>query len=169
MHALIQGLLEFSSVGSRKSELAPVDCNEVLKIALGVLRASIQQSGAVVTQAALPRVVADELQLVQLFQNLISNGIKYQNGGAPRIHVSCEDEGERWVFSVRDNGIGIEPKYAERIFLIFQRLHTQQEYSGTGIGLALCKKIVERHGGKIWVESELGKGCEFRFTLPAAT
>ncbi|MGH7930249.1 MAG: sensor histidine kinase, partial [Candidatus Binatia bacterium] len=167
MQALIQALLEFSSVGSRKTKLAPVDCNEVVQIALAALRASIQQSRAIVSYDTLPQVLADELQLVQLFQNLISNGIKYQNGGSANIHVSCKPEGERWVFSVRDNGIGIDPKYRNRIFLIFQRLHTQQEYSGTGIGLALCKKIVERHGGKIWVESEPGKGCEFYFTLPA--
>jgi light-regulated signal transduction histidine kinase (bacteriophytochrome) len=159
--------LDFSSVGSRKTGLAQVDCNEVLQIALAALRASIQQSSAVITYDSLPHVMADELQLVQLFQNLISNGIKYQNGGPPNIHVSCGQEGERWIFSVKDNGIGIDSKYADRIFLIFQRLHTQQEYSGTGIGLALCKKIVERHGGRIWVESELGKGCVFRFTLPA--
>jgi signal transduction histidine kinase len=167
MQALIQALLEFSSVGSRKSKLVPVDCNEVLQIALAALRASIQQSKAVVIYDSLPWLVADEVQLVQLFQNLISNGIKYQNGGPPNIHVSCRRDGERWIFSVRDNGIGIDPKYADRIFLIFQRLHTQQEYSGTGIGLALCKKIVERHDGKIWVESEPGKGSEFCFTLPA--
>ena len=167
MQDLIQALLEFSSVGSRKTSLAPVDCNEVVQVVLTALRASIQQSSAVISHDRLPRVLGDELQLVQLFQNLISNGIKYQNGGPPNIHISCKPDGERWVFSVRDNGIGIDPRYAERIFMIFQRLHTQQEYSGTGIGLALCKKIVERHGGKIWVKSEPGKGCEFSFTLPA--
>jgi PAS domain S-box-containing protein len=167
MQALIQALLDFSSVGSRKTGLTQVDCNEVMHIVLAALRAAVEQSSAVITYDSLPQVRADELQLVQLFQNLISNAIKYQNGGPPNIHVSCKAEGERWMFSVKDNGIGIDPKYADRIFLIFQRLHTQQEYSGTGIGLALCKKIVERHGGKIWVESELGKGCVFRFTLPA--
>jgi signal transduction histidine kinase len=167
MQALIRALLDFSSVGSRKTGLGPVDCNEVLQVALAALRASIQQSNAVITYDSLPQLQADELQLLQLFQNLLSNGIKYQNGGPPRIHVACKPDGQRWLFSVKDNGIGIDPKYADRIFLIFQRLHTQQEYSGTGIGLALCKKIVERHGGQIWVDSELGKGCVFRFTLPA--
>ncbi len=167
MQALIQGLLEFSRVRPRKSNPAPADCNVALQVALAGLRVPIEESGAEVSYDPLPRVMVYEPHLVQLFQNLIGNGIKYQSNGSPRVHVSCEPEGECWRFSVKDNGIGIDRQYTERIFLIFQRLHTQHEYSGAGIGLALCKKIVERYGGKIWVESELGKGSEFIFTLPA--
>ena len=167
MHALIQALLEFSRAGLNKRALAPVDLEAAFQVALAALRAAIQESGATVSHDPLPNVMGDEMLLVQLFQNLVGNGIKFRDGKRPEIHVSCKLDNQRWVFSVKDNGIGIDPQYAERIFLLFQRLHTQQEYSGTGIGLALCKKIVERHGGRIWVESAPGKGCEFCFTLPA--
>jgi hypothetical protein len=167
MQALIQALLEFSRAGSIKRALAPVDLEAALQVALAALRAAIQESGATVSHDPLPNVMGDELLLVQLFQNLVGNGIKFRDGERPEIHVSCKLDNQRWVFSVKDNGIGIDPRYAERVFLLFQRLHTRQEYSGTGIGLALCKKIVERHGGRIWVESEPGKGCDFCFTLPA--
>jgi PAS domain S-box-containing protein len=167
MQALIQGLLDYSRVGSTKRSLGPVHCDVVLQSALAALGTSIQENQAVIRYDPLPKLMGDELQLTQLFQNLLGNAIKYQNGRHPEIAVSCKRDDEHWVFSVKDNGIGIEAQYTERIFLIFQRLHTLEEYSGTGIGLALCKKIVEHHGGRIWVTSELGKGSEFFFTLPA--
>jgi PAS domain S-box-containing protein len=167
MQGLIQGLLDYSRVGSTKKSLEPVNCDVVLQVALAALAKSIQESNAVIRRDPLPKLMGDELQLTQLFQNVIGNAIKYQNGRNPEIYVSCKRNDESWVFSVKDNGIGIEPQYTEQIFLIFQRLHTQEEYSGTGIGLALCKKIVERHGGRIWVTSEPGKGSDFYFTLPA--
>jgi light-regulated signal transduction histidine kinase (bacteriophytochrome) len=110
--------------------------------------------------------MADSTQLVQVFQNLIINGIKFHSEKSPEVHISAENKAKEWVFSVRDNGIGIDPQYSEKIFEVFKRLHKKEEYPGTGIGLAVCKKIVERHGGRIWVESELGKGSTFYFTLP---
>jgi len=122
----------------------------------------------VITHDPLPTVMADGMQLVQLFQNLISNAIKFHGEERPRIHISAKQEENEWVLSVRDNGIGIDPEYHERIFLIFQRLHGRGEYAGTGIGLAICKRIAERHGGRIWVQSELGKGSTFYFTIPVA-
>ena len=129
---------------------------------------SIEENGAVVTHDQLPEVIADEGQLVQLFQNLISNAIKFHSKEPPRVHVSAQRHQETaYLFSVQDNGIGIDPQYFDRLFKIFQRLHTKEEYPGTGIGLALCKRIVERHGGRIWVESQRGQGAAFFFTLPA--
>ena len=127
---------------------------------------AIQESGAVVEHHRLPIVMGDKLQFGQLLQNLIGNAIKYHGDEPPRVHVSAEQKGHEWVFSVRDNGIGIDPQYAERVFVIFQRLHTREEHAGTGIGLAICHKIVERHGGRIWVESQLGSGATFFFTIP---
>jgi light-regulated signal transduction histidine kinase (bacteriophytochrome) len=136
--------------------------------ALFNLRAAIEQSGALVTQGPLPEVVADEGQLVQLFQNLVGNAIKYQGPGVPNIHISAARNGApKWKFSVQDNGLGIDPQFFERIFGMFQRLHKREEFEGTGIGLAICKKIVERHGGSISVESKPGLGSTFSFTLPA--
>ena len=166
MQRLIEDLLAYSRVGTRAKGFAPVDCAAVLDQALANLKASIEQSGAVVTHDPLPTVVHDKLLLVQLFQNLIGNAIKFHVEAPPRIHVSAEQKGDEWVLAVRDNGIGIDPQYAERIFTIFQRLHTNEEYAGTGIGLAICKKIVERHGGRIWVESHPGNGSTFCFTIP---
>jgi light-regulated signal transduction histidine kinase (bacteriophytochrome) len=130
------------------------------------LHGAIAESGALVTHDVLPAVRADETQLVQLFQNLVGNAIKYQGPGVPRVHVSAARNGDnRWLFSVRDNGLGIDPQYFERIFGMFQRLHKREEFAGTGIGLAICKKIVERHGGSISVESQPGQGSTFRFAL----
>jgi PAS domain S-box-containing protein len=166
MQGLINDLLAYSRVGTRTKGLEPADCTAVLDQALANLKAAIEQSGAVVTHDPLPTVMADKLQLIQLFQNLIGNAIKFHVEAPPRVHVSAENQGNEWVFSVRDNGIGIDPKYAERIFVIFQRLHTREEYPGTGIGLAICKKIVDRRGGRIWVESQPGMGAAFYFTIP---
>jgi signal transduction histidine kinase len=166
MRLLIRDLLEYSRVGTRGKFLAMTDCNAVLDLTLNNLEAVIEESHARITRDPLPVIMADDVQLGQLFQNLIINAIKYHDSEPPEIHVGCKQEESRWLFWVRDNGIGIDPQYAERIFIIFQRLHGKGEYAGTGIGLAICKKIVERHGGKIWVESELGKGSTFYFTLP---
>jgi light-regulated signal transduction histidine kinase (bacteriophytochrome) len=137
-----------------------------LQQALVNLASAIQESGALVTHDVLPTVFADETQLIQLFQNLVGNAIKYQNPGIPRVHISAaKNAGKKWVFSVRDNGLGIERQYFERIFGMFQRLHGRQEFAGTGIGLAICKRIVERHGGRITVESQPGQGSTFSFVL----
>jgi signal transduction histidine kinase len=166
MHVLINDLLSYSRVGTTAKPLAATDCEEVFARTLASLQVAIDESGAVIGKDDLPMVLADESQLGQLFQNLLSNAIKYRGESRPEIHVGCKREAGHWQFSVKDNGIGIDPQYSERIFVIFQRLHTRDEYSGTGIGLAICKKIVERHGGKIWVESALGQGTTCYFTLP---
>lgn len=165
METLIDGLLAYSRVGTQGGALQPVECAKALGTAVQNLAASIEESGAVVTHDTLPVVNGDLPQLVSLFQNLIGNALKFRREAPPRIHVSAERNGTHWHFSVRDNGIGIAPQYFERIFGVFQRLHTRREYPGTGIGLALCKKIVERHGGRIWVESVPGEGAAFYFSL----
>jgi len=167
MQTLINDLLTYSRVGTRGKPLTPIDCTAVLERVLMNLEVAIDESGAVVTHDPLPTVMADGSQLAQVFQNLIGNAIKYKGDEPPRIHIAVEQRGGEWVFSVADNGIGISPEFFERIFVIFQRLHGRDEYSGTGIGLAVCKKIVERHGGRMWVESEPGKGATFYFTIPA--
>lgn len=167
MQRLINDLLAYSRVGTRGREFAPVDSEAVFDRVVADLGAAIRESGASVTRDKLPTVLADASQLGQVFQNLVGNAIKFRGQDPPRVHVSARREGEEWVFSVRDNGIGIEPQYHERIFVIFQRLHTQAEYPGTGMGLAICKKIVERHGGRIWVDSQPGQGSTFYFTIPA--
>jgi len=166
MQQLIVDLLAYSRIETIGQEFAPTDCEGVLQRVLSDLRVAIEESGAEVTHDPLPQVMADNVQLGQVLQNLLGNAIKFRSQEPPRIHVSARQEGQQWVFSVRDNGIGINPRYAERIFGIFERLHPRTEYPGTGIGLAICKKIVERHGGQIWVESEPGKGAAFFFTLP---
>jgi signal transduction histidine kinase len=169
MHQLINDILVFSRVATRGQPFAPVDTRAVLAQTLAGLGAAIRESGAEITQGELPTVHGDESQLVQLFQNLIGNARKYRNESEPpRIRVDAGEHETGWEFRIEDNGIGFEPRHAERIFEIFQRLHTIGEYPGTGIGLAICKKIVERHGGRIWVESEPGKGSTFFFTLPKA-
>jgi len=166
MRTLINDLLAFSRVDRRGNSLLPVDSSAVLQGALDTLAVLIQDNGAVIHHDPLPDIVADASQLGQLFQNLISNAIKFRSEQPPEIHIHAERLPEGWCFSVRDNGIGIEPQYFERIFAVFQRLHTQREYPGTGIGLAICKKIVERHGGNIWVDSQPGQGSSFYFTIP---
>jgi len=166
MKQLIEDLLAYSRVGTRGKELRPVQARAALDRALVNLRASMESADAQVTHDALPEVSADDTQLTQLFQNLIGNAIKFRKKDEPiRVHVGVQDAGAEWLFSVSDNGIGIEPQYYERIFMVFQRLHTREEYAGTGIGLAICKKVVDRHRGRIWVESALGKGSTFHFTL----
>lgn len=166
MQLMIKDLLEYSQVGTKGEGFRPADISIVIEQAVSNLKAAIEESGAEVTWAAMPTVMADTPQLIRLFQNLIGNAIKFRGKEAPRVHVSAEREGDEWVFSIQDNGIGIDPDQAEKIFVIFRRLHTREEYPGTGIGLAMCKKIVERHGGKIRVESEPGKGSTFRLTMP---
>ena len=166
MQNLINDLLEFSRVTTRAREPEPTDCEFVLNQVLSNLELYIKENKATVSHDPLPEVMADSTQLVQVFQNLIINGIKFHSEEAPKIHISAEKKAREWVFSVQDNGIGIDPQYSEKIFEVFKRLHKKEEYPGTGIGLAICKKIVERHGGRIWVESELGKGSTFYFTLP---
>ena len=167
MKQLIEDLLAYSRVGTRGKELRPVPAQAALERALVNLRVAIESADARVTNDTLPEVSADDTQLTQLFQNLIGNAIKFRKPGEPiRVHVGVQDAGAEWRFSVSDNGIGIEPQYYERIFMVFQRLHTRDEYPGTGIGLAICKKVVDRHRGRIWVESALGKGSTFHFTLP---
>ncbi|HEX3014725.1 MAG TPA: PAS domain S-box protein, partial [Methanobacterium sp.] len=169
MQQLINDLLEYSRVTTKGKEFFPVDVNEVLDDVLQNLKTSIDENNAEITVDKLPTVTADKSQLCQLFQNLIGNAIKFKKPDEPpKIHISARKDEERneYLFSVVDNGIGMELQYAERIFTIFQRLHTREEYSGTGIGLSISKKIVERHGGHIWIESELGKGSTFYFTIP---
>jgi signal transduction histidine kinase len=166
MQQLIDDLLSFSRVGTRSKVLEPIDCDRVLSQVLDNLQVAIAESNAVVTHEPLPTVLGDEIQLIQLLQNLINNAIKFRREEPPRVHVSAVNRDNEWIFSVRDNGIGMEADYFERIFIIFQRLHSRSEYPGTGIGLAVCKKIVERHAGRIWVESTLGVGTTFYFTIP---
>jgi PAS domain S-box-containing protein len=167
MQGLIQDLLTYSRAGTNERELREISCEHALKDALANLRATIKESGAVVTHDSLPAITTDQTQLAQVFQNLVGNAIKYRSADAPRIHVSvAKNGGKEQIFSVRDNGLGIDPQYFERIFILFQRLHGRVEFKGTGIGLAICKKIVERLGGRIWVESQPKEGSTFYFALP---
>ncbi|MFQ5862655.1 MAG: ATP-binding protein [Candidatus Brocadiales bacterium] len=166
MQRLINDLLEYSRVGMRGEPFKPTDCTTLFDQAVTNLQVAIEGNGAVVTHDALPTVMADAVQLGQVFQNLIENAIKFRGKEQLYIHVSAEQKGNEWVFSVRDNGIGIEPQYFYQIFIMFRRAHDKTDYPGTGIGLTVCRKIVERHGGRIWVESEPGKGSTFYFTIP---
>ena len=166
MQSLINDLLAYSRVGRRGKPLEPADSHAILGEALRNLAARIEETHAVITNGDLPTVRTDASQLVLVFQNLISNAIKFRREGIPVIHVSALDKGGEWLFAVKDNGIGIEARHADRVFVIFQRLHTREEYPGTGIGLSVCKRVVERHGGKIWFESEPGNGTTFFFTIP---
>jgi light-regulated signal transduction histidine kinase (bacteriophytochrome) len=166
MQNMIQSLLSYSRVGTRGKPFEPTECESVFEQALANLKLTIDESGAGVTHDPLPRVMADETQLIQLFQNLLANAIKFRGEEQPRIHVSAKEDSNECLFSVSDNGIGIDPEYFDRIFVIFQRLHGREEYPGTGIGLSVCKRIVERHGGRIWVESQPGEGSTFHFAIP---
>jgi len=167
MQGLLQDLLLFSRLGGGSLNIQTVSLESVVQKTMMNLKRAIEESGAEIQFTPLPAVDADESQLAHVFQNLIANAIKFHGENPPRVHISAERENGEWVVCVRDNGIGIDPQYAERIFLIFQRLHRRGEYSGTGIGLAICRKIVERHGGRIWVESSPGEGAAFYFALPA--
>ncbi|NET58029.1 MAG: GAF domain-containing protein [Symploca sp. SIO2E6] len=166
MQTLIDDVLAYSKVDLKGIEFELIEVETALEQALGNLRGRISASGAVITQDALPTVMADSTQLMQLFQNLVGNAIKFRSEQPPKIHIGAKRLDDAWLFSVQDNGIGFEPQFADRIFVIFQRLHTRDEYHGTGMGLAICKKIVECHRGRIWVESELGQGATFYFTIP---
>lgn len=168
MQQLINDLLTYSRVGRGDRPKQPVDCGAVVEAVLQDLRMAIDEQGAKLCVGPLPTVTGDATQLRQLFQNLVNNAIKFRGAEPPRVEIAAERTGGDWLFSVRDNGIGIDPAYAERIFLIFQRLHAREEYPGTGIGLAVCKKIVEGHGGRIRVESDGAHGSTFLFTLPAS-
>ena len=166
MQALISDMLAYSRVSTRARPFQPTDSARIVATAERHLQIAIEEGGAEIERGELPVVLGDEVQLLQLFQNLIGNAIKFRGHAAPRVRVTAEPADDGWCFSVGDNGIGIAPEYFERIFVLFQRLHGRKEYPGTGIGLALCKRIVERHGGRIWVESTTGQGSVFRFTLP---
>ena len=166
MSMLINDLLTFSRIGTHAEQFAKTNFNIVLERTLDDLQYRIRESGAKITSDDLPVLMADEMQIGLVFQNLLSNAIKFRRDEPSRVHVSARHEKVVWIFSVSDNGIGIEPDYFDRIFVMFQRLHAKSEYKGTGIGLAICKKIVERHGGRIWVESSFGKGSTFYFTIP---
>jgi light-regulated signal transduction histidine kinase (bacteriophytochrome) len=166
MQTLINDLLEYSRLGTHGLAFRQVSCESVLERVLEDLNGSIARTGAVITHDALPEVWADRSQMSQLFQNLIANAIHYRANAPPRVHITAREEGDYWQFSVEDNGIGFDPKQSERIFVIFQRLHTTEQYPGSGMGLAVCRKIVERHFGRIWAESQPGKGSRFFFTLP---
>jgi PAS domain S-box-containing protein len=166
MQRLIQDLLAYSRVGTMGSDLLDTSSEDALRQALFNLRGAIEESSALVTHDPLPSVMADKMQLTQLFQNLVGNAIKYQGPGVPRVHIAAgKSNGKKWTFSVQDNGLGIDPQYFKKIFGVFQRLHTREAFAGTGIGLAICKKIVEQHGGSISVESQPGQGSTFRFAL----
>ena len=167
MQALINDLLAYSRVGTQAREFEQIDLNTMVDRVTGDLAGAIDDAGASVVRDELPTVLGDPVQLGQLFLNLVSNAIKFHDGGSPTVQISATREGKYWRLAVKDNGIGIAPEFADRIFIIFQRLHTREEYPGTGIGLAICKKIVERHGGRIWLEAEPGAGATFLFTLPA--
>ena len=167
MRQMIQGLLAYTRVGGPSGEFAAVDCDALVARVLTDLQLTIAESGATITHEPLPTVWGDVTRLGQVVHNLIGNALKFRGPAPPRVHVCARRAGEQWRFAVRDNGIGIDPAQARRLFQVFRRLHTRTEYPGTGIGLAICKKIIEQHGGRIWVESELGNGATFFFTLPA--
>ena len=163
---MITDLLEYSRVTSNEREFVPVNCEKVLEETLMLLKVSIDENNAVITHDTLPQVLGDEKLMVQVFQNLIGNAIKYRSPEPPQIHISVTKEKNEYLFSIKDNGIGMDPQHLKRIFTIFQRLHKRDEYEGTGIGLSIVQKIVHQFGGEIWAESEPGKGSTFYFTVP---
>lgn len=167
MQTLIQDLLAFSRAGREGTEVADIDFNVVVRQALLNLEAAVKDSGTTVNFDSLPTLPANEAQLRQVLQNLIGNAMKFRGASAPQVRITAEKNHEEWTFSIADNGIGIAPDHMESIFVVFHRLHTRQEYPGNGIGLSICKKIIERHGGRIWVESQEGRGSTFKFSLPA--
>jgi len=167
MKSLINDLLVYSRVNTKEFPAEEVDVNKILKQTINTLKTRIEETGAIVLVENMPTVTANELQLGQLFQNLISNAIKFRKPNLkPEVKITAKHSGHEWMFSVTDNGIGIKKEFTDKIFVIFQRLHNSQEYPGTGIGLAICKKIVEKLGGHIWVESNNGAGSTFSFTIP---
>jgi light-regulated signal transduction histidine kinase (bacteriophytochrome) len=166
MEALVRDLLEYSRLDGDHNTPQPTSATTVLQQAIAILAPSIEETGAVVTYDPLPIVMADPDQLLRVFQNLIGNALKFHGDGPPRVHVSASTQGTQSVIAVQDHGIGISEEYFSKIFVIFKRLHGPAEFGGTGIGLSVCKKIVERHGGKIWVESQPGEGATFRFSIP---
>ena len=167
MQMLIKDLLDYSRLHKPDKNMRSIDCQDILVKVFQNLQAVIEEHKAVITHTTLPNVKANSSQFVRLFQNLIGNAIKFRGEEPPRIHISADLQEEYWMFAVEDNGIGIAPDDAIRIFVIFERLHSHEQYPGTGLGLAMCKKIVEQHGGRIWVESEPGQGSTFYFTIPA--
>ncbi len=167
MREMINGLLEYSRVGTHGKPFAATSCEDLFENVIANLQIAIEENSAVITHDPLPVVSSDDVQLTQVFQNLISNAIKFRKKEQPpHIHISARQEGREWSFSFQDNGIGIEPQYKESLFIMFKQVHGRKEYPGTGIGLSICKRIVERHGGRIWVESEHGRGSTFYFTIP---
>jgi signal transduction histidine kinase len=166
MQTLIHDLLEYARVDTRGRPLEPTNCERVLETVLANLKLAASENQAVIEHEPLPTVVGDSIQLAQVFQNLLGNAIKFHGNAPPRIHIGARRNNGEWLFHVKDNGIGIDPKNFSRIFVLFQRLHTRQEYAGTGMGLAICKKIIERHGGRIWAESKPREGTTFFFTIP---
>jgi PAS domain S-box-containing protein len=166
LEALVDDLLSYARLEAHRPPPAPVDCRAVFDDVVQLLESQIREAGAQVTSGPLPTIVGDRVLLTQLLQNLIGNGIKYHGALPPEVHVSAQRKDRAWLFSVADNGIGIDPEQHQRIFELFRRLHNQQEYPGTGIGLAICQRVIEHHGGTIWMESEPGKGSTFLFTIP---
>jgi light-regulated signal transduction histidine kinase (bacteriophytochrome) len=167
MQELINDLLAYAEVGKTDLPLIPADLEEVLQGALNDIPLLAQETGAEISHDPLPTLKVNSYKLGRLFRNLISNAVKFSGSRPPRIHISARQEGQEWIISVQDSGIGFDPRYAESIFKVFKRLHSKEKFSGTGIGLSICKKIIERHGGRIWAESEPGKGAAFYFTIPA--
>jgi light-regulated signal transduction histidine kinase (bacteriophytochrome) len=168
MQRLIRDLLAYARVSSQAKPLQPTDASDVLRSVMATMQAPIQSTGAAVICPGLPTVMADEGQLAQVFQNLIGNALKFHSDAPPRIEIGASESGDAWQFSVSDNGIGIAKENSARIFQMFQRLHTREEYEGSGIGLTIARRIVERHGGRIWFDSTPGQGTTFYFTLPRA-
>ena len=168
MNGLLDDLLDYSRIGANRAKFTPVKIERVLDQVIENLRSAIDESGAEIVWTKLPTVPADFSQLLRVFQNLISNAIKFRREVPLRIQLTATQEANRWLFTVQDNGIGVEPDYFEYIFVAFKRLHTQDSHPGSGVGLAICKKIIEGHGGRIWVDSTLGEGTTFHFSLPAS-